>query len=58
MVTVRLGLPAISDSMKAYLLLIFCLISGVFADDSWDDFTNNLATDLVRSQHEEPLDVQ
>lgn len=33
-----------------FLLLIPCLIPGVFADD-WDDFTNNLATDLVISQH-------
>ncbi|KAJ9359990.1 hypothetical protein DTO027B9_1542 [Paecilomyces variotii] len=29
-----------------FLLLIPCLIPGVFADD-WDDFTNNLATDLA-----------
>jgi hypothetical protein len=33
--------------MHLSLLLVFVLVPSVLADDDWEDFTNNLATDLV-----------
>jgi hypothetical protein len=33
--------------MLSSFVLIFLFVSFVNAADNWDDFTNNLATDLV-----------
>lgn len=37
--------------MKPFTLLTILLLAPFVAADDWDDFTNNLATDLVKPKN-------
>lgn len=43
-------MPLVYQTYSLWLILIvLILLPGTRADDDWDDFTNDLATDLVSS---------
>lgn len=43
--------------MQRILFFILCWVPLALADDSWENFTNNLATDLVRYDRESLIDL-